>query len=445
MQRREFLQNTLVTVAGVSIPGRMFAAADAAPASSAPAATVPASPAAAAPTAMELATARLYQLGRRNVPMHDPSAIQKCKDEYWIYRSQNQSFRSKDLLNWTNGPAVLSVPFPWFANAVPGFRGTAFWAPDVLKFGDQYHLFYAISAFGKNTSAIGHATNPTLDPADSNYQWADQGMVIKSVATDDFNCIDPAAVLDAEGNLWLAFGSFWTGIKLIALDRKTGQRIPGSPMTAIAANPLHATATTEGRREDSINKSQIEAPYLYYQNKFYYLFVNWGLCCHGVASTYNIRIGRSEKITGPYLDKDGKDLAHDGGTLFFGDEGPLVPTTPGRPGAVPPQAHALVGPGQSGIFQEGDKFWFSCHYYDATANGASDLSIRPLTWDKSGWPALGEYSESAPKPTRPPQGAGRGRGRRGGGNAPTSTGAPSPIAPASSGSISKSVGSIAPN
>ncbi len=417
MQRREFLQTTLVTVAGASIPGRIFAAADAAPAATTPATA----PAPAAPTAMELATARLYQLGRRNVPMHDPCAIQKCKDEYWIYRSQNQSFRSKDLLNWTNGPAVLSAPFPWFTDAVPGYRGTAFWAPDVLKIGDQYHLFYAISAFGKNTSAIGHATNPTLDPADPEYKWADLGMVVKSVATDDFNCIDPTAIVDQDGNLWLAFGSFWTGIKLIALDKKTGQRIPGSPMTSIASNPLHATATNEGKLEDPINKSQIEAPYLYYHDKFYYLFVNWGLCCHGVASTYNIRIGRSEKITGPYLDKDGKDLAHDGGTLFFGDEGPMLPAAPGRPGVIPPtppQVHALVGPGQSGIFQEGDKFWFSCHYYDATTNGASDLSIRPLTWDKAtGWPILGEYPENSPRPTRPPQGAGRGR-RGGGGNQP---------------------------
>jgi len=102
---------------------------------------------------------------------------------------------------------------------------------------------------------------------------------------------------------------------------------------------------------------------------FHYLFVNWDRCCRGTNSTYNIRIGRSREITGPYLDKDGKDLAQGGGTLFLGSDGPFI------------------GPGHAGIFDEDGHFWFSCHFYDGTQRGASTLAIRPLRWT-NGWPAL---------------------------------------------------------
>jgi arabinan endo-1,5-alpha-L-arabinosidase len=152
----------------------------------------------------------------------------------------------------------------------------------------------------------------------------------------------------------MSFGSYWSGIKLIELDPATGKRIA-------ADSQIYSLA---------YNKS-IEASYLYRHGDFYYLFVNWGKCCSGVNSTYNIRVGRSGKITGPYLDKEGKDLLQNGGTLLLDTDGPFI------------------GPGQTGIFQEADKTLISMHYYDGTRRGASLLAIRPLNWDEQGWPVVG--------------------------------------------------------
>jgi arabinan endo-1,5-alpha-L-arabinosidase len=168
---------------------------------------------------------------------------------------------------------------------------------DIIRANGRFFLYYSVSNWGKNTSAIGLATNSTLDPSDAGFGWRDAGIVIRSFRTNDFNTIDPAVALDAEGRLWMAFGSYWSGIKLIELDPNTGHRIKSdSPMYSIARN------------------ESIEAAFIYRRDANYFLFVNWGQCCRGTNSTYEIRIGRSARITGPYLDREGKDMTLDGGS-----------------------------------------------------------------------------------------------------------------------------------
>jgi arabinan endo-1,5-alpha-L-arabinosidase len=287
-------------------------------------------------------------------PVHDPSTIVKHKGEYWAFATGRgvSTLRSKDLVTWTSGPPVFAAPPKWVADVVPGNRGH-FWAPDVIRRGDRYLLYYSVSTFGKNTSAIALASNPTLDPADKAYKWTDHGVVVRTEAKDDHNAIDPCVVAGPDDSLWMAYGSFWSGIKLVQLDPKTGLRLaPDSPVHALA------------------NKEQIEAVALYRHGEYFYQFVNWGWCCRGVKSTYNIRVGRSKEITGPYLDKDGADLRKGGGTLVL--------ETDGR----------FIGPGHPGVIKDGDRHLLSYHFYDKDQNGRSRLAIRALEWDKDGWPRV---------------------------------------------------------
>ncbi len=294
-------------------------------------------------------------LGNREVRVHDPSAITKCKDEYWLFYTGRgiPSYHSKDMVRWEHGPSVFTNAPAWTAKAVPRNHWIYYWAPDIIHLGDRYLLYYAVSSFGRNDSAIGLATNPTLDPADPKFKWSDQGLVVQSTSKDDFNAIDPAASLDASGHLWLTFGSFWSGIKMVQLDPETGQRI--------ATNSLIYSL--------AFNDS-IEASYVYHHDDYYYLFVNWGLCCRGTNSTYEIRVGRSRQITGPYLDKDGADLITGGGSSFLGSSGPFI------------------GPGQSGIYSENGADWFSCHFYNGQQHGYSMLAVLPLGWDTNAWPEI---------------------------------------------------------
>lgn len=288
--------------------------------------------------------------------VHDPSTILKLGDDYWCFTTGAgvRSFRSRDLRLWTPGPRAFDDVPEWTAPFTGG--NDRLWAPDIIRAADgRYFLFYSASSFGKNVSAIGLATNRTLDPSDPQYRWVDQGPVVTSSRADNFNAIDPAATFDADGKLWLSFGSFWSGIKLIELDPRTGRRVA-------AESPVHALA----------HKAQIEAPFIHRRGDAYYLFVNWGWCCRGVRSTYNIRVGRSDRITGPYVDRDGKKLTDGGGTLVLESQG------------------SVIGPGHASIVSEGGRESLAFHFYDATNNGRATLGIRPLTWSADGWPVVGE-------------------------------------------------------
>ncbi len=246
----------------------------------------------------------------RGIVTRDPSDIVKCKDEYWVFYTGRgvPSYHSKDLVKWERGPAVFATAPAWIARTVPDNRRMSYWAPDVMKVGDRYLLYYAVSSMGKMTSAIGLATNATLDPKDPAFHWTDEGVVTRTQEGDNYNAIDPSVFQDTDGSLWLVFGSYWSGIKLMQLDPKTGKRIaPESPMHSLAYN------------------ESIEASYLCRHDGYYYLFVNWGSCCQGPKSTYNIRIGRSRSVTGPYVDRAGVDMMQRGGSVFLGTtNGPLI-------------------------------------------------------------------------------------------------------------------------
>jgi arabinan endo-1,5-alpha-L-arabinosidase len=287
--------------------------------------------------------------------VHDPSTIVRCKDEYWLFSTGTGIFsrRSRDLVTWTAGPQVFSTMPKWLDETFPGHRGH-FWAPDVIALKGRYLLYYSVSRWGKNTSAIALARSPTLDPADPAYLWKDEGIVIRSSEQDNFNAIDPSVAADRDGRLWLAFGSFWSGIKLVELDPATGLRkSPDSPIHALASAP------------------EIEAPCLVAHGDYYHLFVNWGLCCRGVKSTYRILVGRSRQITGPYVDRDGRDLREGGGSPFLETEG------------------RFIGPGHPAVIQEGEAAWLSYHFYDGERAGAATLAVRQLEWDSGGWPVAG--------------------------------------------------------
>ena len=299
--------------------------------------------------------------------VHDPVIIKEGGSYYLFGTGRGiPMHRSPDLVHWESiGQVFDSLP-AWAPAAVPGVRNSI-WAPDISLFNGKYHLYYSLSTFGRNTSAIGLATNVTLDPGDPRYRWVDQGKVIQSVAENQWNAIDPNVVLDTTGQPWLSWGSFWGGLKMRRLDRETG-------LASRTDSTLHSLAARP------VDKS-IEAPFIIYRDGYYYLFASYDFCCRGAESSYRVVVGRSRAVTGPYVDRYDVPMVLGGSTPLLSGAG------------------RVRGPGHNAVIREGDAYLLVHHYYDAEEGGRSRLQIRPLTWTRDGWPIPGDPLP-APRMTR---------------------------------------------
>jgi arabinan endo-1,5-alpha-L-arabinosidase len=311
-----------------------------------------------------------------DVPMHDPSIIRQ-NGRYYIFATGMgvAVWSSSDLVNWKHEAPVFAAPPAWATAAIPGFKGHI-WAPDISLHDSIYYLYYSVSAFGKNTSAIGLATNPTLDPGDPAFQWVDHGKVIQSVpGVTNWNAIDPNLIADEAGTPYLVFGSFWEGLKLVKLteDRmKVAENLDRLPTLATrkktpdAANP----PAVDGNPVDA-GGNAIEAPFIFKHTSYYYLFASIDYCCKGARSDYKMIVGRAKALTGPYLDRPDARLDHGGGTILLA----------GDPN--------WYGVGHNAVANFDGTDYLVFHGYDAAdPHGRSKLRVEKLSWDAAGWPAV---------------------------------------------------------
>lgn len=291
--------------------------------------------------------------------IHDP-VMAKEGGTYYVFSTGVRIIVicSKDMVTWEWCGRVFEKNPAWLRDVNRDIQ--ALWAPDISFFDGKWHLYYAGSSFGSQNSAIGLATNVTLDPASPDYAWVDEGEVLRSTVGDDWNAIDPNLVFDAAGQPWLTFGSYWDGIKLRKLDPATGK-------LATDDTTLYALASRRGSPD---NTEAIEAPFIVRRGDYYYLFASFDACCRGVESTYNVRVGRSAQITGPYVDRAGVPMLQGGGTKILDTY------------------DHWRGPGHNGIWLEDGVYWIVYHAYDGQGAGVPKLRSEAIQWDEEGWPYL---------------------------------------------------------
>ncbi|MFW5947145.1 MAG: family 43 glycosylhydrolase [Gemmatimonadota bacterium] len=329
-----------------------------------------------------------------DVPIHDPVLIEADGAFYLFGTGRGiDVWASDDLEQWRQLPRVFAETPAWVFEILPEFDGSM-WAPDIYEHDGTFYLYYSVSAFGRNNSAIGVATTPALDPDDPDFGWTDHGPVVQSVPGRDlWNAIDAHVVHDGAGEPWMSFGSHWGGIKLLRLDPTLTRPAETPAWSTIAArhrywklderdagdaaNPELDYGTLYPDRITELNRASesgaIEAPVIFRRGDHYYLFVSWDRCCRGVNSTYKVVVGRSPDITGPYLDRAGQELVWGGGSLVtygFDDS----------------DRWAAGGHNDAVTIDGTDYLVF--HAYDETDNGRSKLLIREITWDDWGWPTV---------------------------------------------------------
>lgn len=273
--------------------------------------------------------------------IHDPSTIAFCDGKYYTFGTGGGGLISED--GWT-----------WNSGAVRPGRGAA---PDVLKIGDRYLVAYSATGGGLGGGHKGQVLtmwNKTLDPNSPDFCFTEPVVVAESLDDEDCDAIDAGLLLDpTDGRLWLTYGTYFGFIRIVELDPTTGKRKEGNEPINIAID--------------------CEATDLLYRDGWYYLLGTHGTCCDGPNSTYNIIVGRSRSVTGPYVDNVGRDMLMGGGKMVIA-------------------AHDRVnGAGHFGRFVEEDGIEkMSCHFEsDLDRGGYSVLAIRPLLW-QNGWPVAEE-------------------------------------------------------
>lgn len=273
--------------------------------------------------------------------IHDPSTIMQCEGKYYTFGTGSGGLISDNGWSWHGG----------------GVRPGGGAAPDVIKLGDRYLVVYGATGgglAGGHSGRILTMWNKTLDPLSPDFKYSEPVVVASSDGLEDNDAIDPSFLLDStSGRLWLSYGTYFGFIRLIELDPLTGKRKEGNKAQDIAID--------------------CEATDLVYRDGWYYLLGTHGTCCDGINSTYNIVVGRSRSVTGPYVDNIGRDMLAGGGKM------------------VVAAGDRLVGPGHFGrvVIDKGVEV-MSCHYEaDMDQGGRSVLGLRPLLW-KNEWPVAGD-------------------------------------------------------
>ncbi|MGL1886370.1 MAG: glycoside hydrolase family 43 protein [Reichenbachiella sp.] len=282
-----------------------------------------------------------------NTVSHDPSLIKEANGLWWTFMTGTGIGvkYSSDGKNWTQGGQVFGNELSWWRDYAPNMGANDVWAPDCYYYRGRYWLYYAVSEFGTNNSAIGLTSCTSIVAGD----WRDDGRVVStSSGSNSTNAIDPNVFQDASGKPWLVYGSWFDGIKVV--------RLKDSDMKP--SGTTHTIARASGG---------IENPDIVYNNGYYYLFVSKGVCCNGTNSTYNIAYGRSTSLAGPYYDKNGVNMLNGGGTVL--DAGNSV----------------WVGPGASDVYRRSGNYMMIRHAYDATDNGTPKMLINDLYFS-NGWP-----------------------------------------------------------
>jgi arabinan endo-1,5-alpha-L-arabinosidase len=373
----------------------------------APAAQMPQRQAEPQPTAKEIAimeaalkynadpASTLYQT-------HDPELI-KQDDDYYLFPTGGSISTSKDLINWKfaynifdkaqdwvtpditgsnnrgggalagggNGP-VSFTPAPALPGAAGGRGGAAgaprggrVSAPDIQLVNGTYYCFYNVTAFAKNTSAIGVATNKTLHQDSPDFKWVDHGMVVQSIPNRDmWNALDANLIMDRNQG-WLVFGSFWGGIKMVKLAPDLLSIAKPEVWYAIASQPRSPVLD-----DTDPGDGTIEGAFVYKHFQYFYLFASLDYCCRGINSDYKVVVGRSRNVEGPYVDREGKLMSRGGGTLIATGNS------------------IWAGVGHNSAYTMDGKSIIVMHGYDKRDAGRSKLIIREMKWDRGDWPSV---------------------------------------------------------
>lgn len=311
-----------------------------------------------------------YQWGIHNV--HDP-VIRKFGDYWYSYstdvgygipvRLGLQMRKSKNLVEWEFEGWAFDVLPPKGKSYIEDVGATpnqSLWAPSIYEYNGEYRLYYSLASNIGLKSCIGLAIsdNPL-------YGWKEVDVVVGTDGSStQTNGIDPTVIITPEGEHWMMYGSSWDGIYILQLDPATGLALNGGDRGKRIAH----RGFTGGKMNGNI-----EGPEVIYNEEqgYYYLFIAYDW----LATKYNIRVGRSKNIEGPYLDMFGKDMYSNQ------DNFPMI---------VAPykfSGHSgWQGVSHCTVFEDEGQYYVAHQGRPGQDFYYMNMQVRQLFWTEDGWP-----------------------------------------------------------
>lgn len=238
---------------------------------------------------------------------HDPSVVQRASDGLYFKFNTGGSMEIVTSSSLAGPWTIQGYVLPSGTSITTAGQTTDLWAPDVSKVGDLYHLYYSVSTFGSQNSAIGLATSSTMDPG----TWTDKGAIgVTSSSSKNYNAID-ANLLQVGSSYVLSFGSFWGDIHQVSLN---------SAATKSASSAYQIEYNPSGTHP-------CEGSFIYYYSGYYYLTWSQGICCGydtskpATGAEYKIMMCRSTSATGGFVDQNGADCLTGGGSILLESHG----------------------------------------------------------------------------------------------------------------------------
>ncbi len=345
----------------------------------------------------------------KNAAVHDPSIV-KAGDTWYVFGSHLAAAKSTDLMNWQQVASGVSATNPLFLNGTANVftelaetfswaQSDTLWAADVRQLADgRFYMYYNACKGDSPRSALGIAVADRIEGP-----YVDKGIILRSgmwgQASHDGsiydamkhpNAVDPHVFTDNAGRLWMIYGSYSGGIFIMQMNPSNGMPLPGQGY---------------GKRLMGGNHSRIEGAFVMYSpaTSYYYMFTSFGgLDANG---GYNMRVARSLKPDGPYLDAQGNDMANvrsDPSKPLF-DDASIAPygvklmgnflfeRKLGEPGTGIGTGH--VSPGHNSAYYDAatGRHFLVFHARFPERSEQHEVRVHQMFMNADGWPVVAPY------------------------------------------------------
>ena len=367
------------------------------------------------------------KVNNKTVSCHDPSIVvgtdKEGKKCYYIFGSHLSWAKSYDLENWvsfTNNinahyQSIFAEPKKWSAHGSSNYPLTGYmWAPDVIYNTTMNKWCMYMSIDGDNW----YSSIVLLTADEVEGDWEYQGIVVYSgFRTADYydetdvakatgettiasrytdkkwgdyypNNIDACTFYDDDGNLYMSYGSWSGGIFLLELDEETGLRdYSVTYENSIHSDPYFGKKIAGGKYVSG------EGSYIQKIGDYYYLFMSYGNL--EAKGGYNVRVFRSERPDGDYVDALGNDPYYD--TYVFNYNLPIGERLFGGY-KWRSQSVAQVAQGHNSAFVDDDGRAYMV-FHTRTSDGSEGhfVKVHQLFVNKNGYLVAAPYRTSGEK------------------------------------------------